>query len=54
MYKMRLLEKKGIDESDFKVKSANIKMAQKKTEHGGFLVSEKMLDESFQVINCFH
>lgn len=30
---MRMLGKKGIDESDLKVKTANIKMAQKKTEH---------------------
>lgn len=30
---MRMLGKKGIDESDLKVKSANIKTAQKKPEH---------------------
>lgn len=54
MCKMRILGKKGIDESDLKVKSANVKMAQKKNQHGGFLVSEKILDESLLVIICFH
>lgn len=33
---MRMIGKKGMDESDLKVKTANIKMAQKKPEHWGF------------------